>query len=230
MAKRPVFSACKDQVGVKERLIDFKWFSGFAVSQKQKSIESLHAEARVFGYRNLLEISSKSLSEVGVALSAFNLLITTKRFNRSFSVESAFQGSKVFERGGPYTDLFFVDSLTAKRDIRIKDSGNLVKFYFFGSEFPNKPRTFFYDWLYINALKQNRELCDQIEEFDGFTDIEFNPEKSINCQAHSVALYLSLKHNGCLEQALSSPEDFLSLTEKHYDQQSRNVTIQKHMF
>ncbi|TON36462.1 hypothetical protein CGH58_23515, partial [Vibrio parahaemolyticus] len=64
----------------------------------------------------------------------------------------------------------------------------------------------------------------------GFTDIEFNPEKSINCQAHAVALYRSLVHNGVLQQALSSPSEFLALTSEHYERQKRNVTIQKHMF
>ncbi|TOQ17962.1 DarT1-associated NADAR antitoxin family protein, partial [Vibrio parahaemolyticus] len=82
----------------------------------QKSIQSLHQEAKVYGYNDLLEISSKSEVELGVSLSAFNLKITTKKHQRSFSVESAFQGSKVFERGGPYTDLFLADSLSAKRD------------------------------------------------------------------------------------------------------------------
>lgn len=230
MAKRPVFAPYRDKVGVEEKLIDFKWYSGFAVSQKQKSIQSLHKEAQVFGYHDLLEISSKSEDELGVSMSAFNLTITTKKHNRSFSVESAFQGSKVFERGGPYTDLFMVDSLTAKRDIRIKESGNLISFSFFNQSFPNEPRTFFYDWLYINALVQNTDICNSIRDYDGFTDIEFNPEKSINCQAHAVALYRSLVHNGVLQQALSSPSEFLALTSEHYERQKRNVTIQKHMF
>lgn len=230
MAKRPVFAPYRDKVGVEEKLIDFKWYSGFAVSQKQKSIQSLHTEAQVFGYHDLLEISSKSEDELGVSMSAFNLTITTKKHNRSFSVESAFQGSKVFERGGPYTDLFWVDSLTAKRDIRIKESGNLTSFKFFNQSFPNEPRTFFYDWLYINALVQNTDICNSIRDYDGFTDIEFNPEKSINCQAHAVALYRSLVHNGVLQQALNSPSEFLALTSEHYERQKRNVTIQKHMF
>ncbi|ELX4199286.1 hypothetical protein ACOIWI_003404 [Vibrio vulnificus] len=230
MAKRPVFAPYRDKVGVEEKLIDFKWYSGFAVSQKQKSIQSLHKEAQVFGYHDLLEISSKSEDELGVSMSAFNLTITTKKHNRSFSVESAFQGSKVFEKGGPYTDLFMVDSLTAKRDIRIKESGNLISFKFFNQSFPNEPRTFFYDWLYINALVQNTDICNSIRDYDGFTDIEFNPEKSINCQAHAVALYRSLVHNGVLQQALSSPSEFLALTSEHYERQKRNVTIQKHMF
>ncbi|ENX4858844.1 TPA: hypothetical protein I7295_23805 [Vibrio parahaemolyticus] len=230
MAKRPVFSPCRAYVGVEEKLIEFKWHSGFAVSQKQQSIQSLHQEAQVFGYSDLLEISSKSEQDIGVALSAFNLKITTKKHKRSFSVESAFQGSKVFENGGPYTDLFMQDSLTAKRDIRIKSSGNVVGFKFFGKTFPNEPRTYFYDWLYINALVQNEDLCSSINDFGGFTDIEFNPEKSINCQAHSVALYESLKYNNVLQRAMKSPEDFLELTREHYRHQKRNVTVQNRMF
>ncbi|ELJ8516675.1 TPA: hypothetical protein ACGFXZ_003946 [Vibrio cholerae] len=230
MAKRPVFSPYRNKIGVEERLIEFKWYSGFAVSQKQKSIQSLHQEAKSFGYQDLLEISSKSEDELGVSMSAFNLTITTKKYNRSFSVESAFQGSKVFEKGGPYADLFMVESLIAKRDIRLKESGNLVGFKFFNQSFPNEPRTFFYDWLYINALVQNVDICASIRDYDGFTDIEFNPEKSINCQAHAVALYRSFVHNDVLQEALSSPEKFLKLTSEHYDQQKRNVTIQKKMF
>ncbi|QYJ71024.1 hypothetical protein K0H59_18705 [Shewanella sp. FJAT-51649] len=230
MAKRPVFIALHDRVGVRESLIDFKWHSGFAVSQKQKSIQSLHREAMHHGYENLLEISSKSECDLGVALSAFNLKITTKKHKRTFTVESAFQGSKVFERGGPYVELFLQDSLSAKRDIRLKESGNLVKFQFFGIDYPNEPRTFFYDWLYINALVQNSVLSEQVRSFDGFTDIEFNPEKSINCQAHSVALYQSLVANGVLEEALKSPKDFLKLTREHYANQARTVTVQDKMF
>ncbi|TCV17901.1 hypothetical protein EDB13_101725 [Vibrio crassostreae] len=230
MAKRPVFVPLRHRVGIEEKSVEFKWYSGFSVSQKQKSIQSLHNEAKVFGYDNLLEISSKSECDLGVALSAFNLLITTKKYKKTFSVECAFQGSKVFEKGGPFTDLFGVDSLSAKRDIRLKESGNLLKFKFFGQDFPNEPRTFFYDWIYINALMQNLSLNVRLDDFDGFTDIEFNPERSINCQAHAVALFLSLKSNGVLQQALESPQNFLSITREHYDMQSRNVTIQKHMF
>lgn len=230
MAKRPIFSPCHNSVGVKEELVEFKWHSGFALSQKQKSIQSFHQEAKVLGYNHLLEISTKSEQDTGVALSAFNLKITTKKYKRSFSVESAFQGSKVFDNGGPYTDLFLKNSMSAKRDIRIKSSGNIIGFKFYGKDFPSEPETFFYDWIYINALVQNEDLCALVSDFDGFTDIEFNPKKSINCQAHAVALYKSLKHSSVLTKALSSPEDFLKLTEEHYNHQSRHVVVQKKMF
>ena len=103
-------------------------------------------------------------------------MITTKEKKRSFSVETAFQSSKVFEKGGPYIDLLEKTSRQAK-----KESGNLIKFRFFNSEFSLKPRTYFYDWLYLNAIHQNEVLSDQVISYRGFTDIEFNPKKSINC-------------------------------------------------
>lgn len=230
MAKRPVFSPKLDVVGVSERLIDFHWFSGFSVTQKKKSIESLHQAAKEYGYSDLLEISSKSEEAVGVALSAFNLLITTKKHKKTFSVECAFQSSKVFENGGPYVDLLLTDSLSAKKDTRLQCSGNLIGFNFFNKQFPIEPRTFFYDWVYINALIKNETLESQLTEYSAFTDIEFNPEKSINCQAHSVALYLSLKYNKVLSKAMKSPENFMDITKIHYENQSRNINIQQKMF
>jgi hypothetical protein len=51
----------------------------------------------------------------------------------------------------------------------------------------------FYDWLYLSALYEHREgLRNHIFHYAGFTDIEFNPERSINCQARSCVLLVSL--------------------------------------
>ena len=57
------------------------------------------------------------------------------------------------------------------------------------SAFRLEPRTFFYDWLYVSALAGRPELVNELEHRAAFTDIEFNPKRSINCQAHSVALF-----------------------------------------
>ena len=227
MATRPIFIPNLKLVGVLERPIDFKWHPGMAVSQKKKSIAELHKAAQSLGINNVLEISSKSEIELGVSLSAFNLLITTKKYGKTFSVETAFQGSKVFERGGPFIDLLGLDSKAAKKDMRLKGSGNLVSFSFLNKEFPLVPRTYFYDWIYVNALVQNDSYLDSIQQYDGYSDIEFNPKKSINCQAHSVALYRSLQDNGKLDVALESPESFLDICSSHYRNQSRNIGVQK---
>ncbi|WP_447030160.1 DarT1-associated NADAR antitoxin family protein [Vibrio parahaemolyticus] len=227
MAIRPIFVPRTDgSIGVIEKAIDFKWHPGMAKIQKQKSISELHNSAKLLGINNILEISSKSQDELGILLSAFNLSFVTKKHNNKITVESAFQGSKVFKRGGPYKDLYLADSKTSKKDIRIKESGQLVGFSFFNQEFPLIPRTYFYDWLYIKALVSNPKLVELLYKFDGFSDIEFNPKKSINCQAHAAALCVSLNSAGVLEEALSSPDMFLRITKQHYENQTRAIQVQ----
>lgn len=217
MATRPIFLPKKrGNLGVTRKPIDFKWFPGMSVSQKQKSIRSLHEASRSFDLNSLLEISSKSENELGKKLSAFNLFITTKTSGLRFSVECAFQGSKVFEFGGPFTDLLDLTSREAKKDPRLRESGSLKQFKFCRDTFPLKPRTYFYDWIYINALQQNIGLAEHLTEFDAFTDIEFNPEKSINCQAFSAALYVSMYENQLLGEALKSSQSFLEIMKNEY--------------
>jgi hypothetical protein len=212
MAKRPIFVPLHDgKRYVLERYVDFHWHAGFAKSQKQKSIRALHEMAlREYGVQHPLEISSKSEDPLGVALSSFNLSFTTK-LGRKLTVEAAFQGSKVFEHGGPFVDIFEKSPVEAKRDERLRSSGALTKFSFFGADWALEPKTAFYDWLYINALLKNPELVEQLTDRDGFTDIEFNPERSINCQARSAALFCALYHTEKLDFALESRENFLSL-------------------
>jgi len=211
MASRPVFVPDKSRPPfVKEVFIEFKWYPGFAKSQAQKSIDSLHAAARSRGIEPLLEISSKSSQPLGVKLSAFNLMLKTKE-HQLISVECAFQGSKVFERGGPYTDLYMVSSREAKQDLRLPHSGDLIGFNFLGEDFPTTPRTAFYDWLYLNALYQNETLSKELLCYNGFTDIAFNPQKSFNCQARSAALFVALSWMGELEKIIEDKSYYLDL-------------------
>lgn len=208
MAIRPVFIVSFDKLFFKKEDIQFKYFNGFSVKQKQKSIDSLHNEyLKKFNEHKILEISSKSDNELGVKLSAFNLKIRTNK-GKEISVESAFQASKVFERGGPYTDLLYADSRISKKDLRIRNSGSIVGFRFDGRNFEIEPKTFFYNWLYVNTLNLNKELGDRLIEFDAFTDIEFNPKKSLNCQAEAAAIYVSLRKQNLLDEALKDKESF----------------------
>lgn len=46
MATRPIFIPKANTIGVTEKMLEFQWHSGFAVSQKQKSVEELHMVAR----------------------------------------------------------------------------------------------------------------------------------------------------------------------------------------
>lgn len=198
MGSRPVFMPVlnPNHIGslVSCKNYNFVWQAGLSLTQKQKNIINLHdAVRRDSHYQNarILEISSKSKDLLGVRLSAFNLTIKYKGYARS--VESVFQSSKVFRDGGPYTDLLLKASVEAKRDLRLKNSGPLIKFMYDGQEWEIEPKTMFYDWLYIQALLENPYFADQLLQYDAFTDIEFNPQKSINCQAHAAALYVALK-------------------------------------
>lgn len=213
MAVRPIYIPTFDgRRLVITKHVDFKWFPGMAVTQKQKSIESLHEAAlKLPGITAVLEVSSKSKDELGIALSAFNLMITTVKHNLTFSVEQAFQSSKVFESGGPFIDLLQKTSREAKKDPRLKTSGRLKRFRFCGVDWGLEPQTAFYDWLYMSALKKQKECAEKIAKYTAFSDIEFNPERSINCQAYSVALYVSLVNRGLLDYALSSQSAFLDV-------------------
>jgi len=198
-------------------------------SQSQKSIRSLHSEAKSgLGLDNILEISSKSEQEIGVNLSAFNLMITTVKRKKEFSLECAFQASKVFENGGPFLDLLDARSIDAKRDPRLQSHGRLVGFRFYGVDWDLTPRTAFYDWLYLNALHKNPELARKVMEFSAFTDIAFNPAKSINCQAYSAALYASLSLRGLLSDELLRDKDlYLKLVSSGDVSNSREDTEQQ---
>ncbi|MEI7841304.1 MAG: hypothetical protein WCJ11_12470 [Methylococcaceae bacterium] len=213
MANRPVYVPFPTGKSfVVTYATEFEWFAGMSKSQKQKSIDSLHKVALTRkNITNPLEISSKSLNPLGVQLSAFNLMIENKDKRISFSVENAFQAGKVFANGGPYLDLLHTTSREAKSDLRLKNSGRLIKFVSNGNDWPLEPMTVFYDWIYINALCRQKHLAEQLLSFDAFTDIEFNPLKSINCQAYSAALYVSLVNRNLLEEALSTPDSFIKM-------------------
>jgi hypothetical protein len=215
MAERPIFIPAPDTLGlVKELSCSFVWSPGFAPVQKKKNIKALHEAAAAAGYSPLLEISTKSEKKLGRHLSAFHLKVHTCQFG-DIPLECAFQGSKVFEHGGPYTDLYSVDMKGAKQDPRLHSSGRIVAFQFENVSFPLEPKTAFYDWLYINAIFPHREWLARLCRYGGFTDIEFNPERSINCQARSCALFVSLLAKDLLEDAVESPEAFIELLTRY---------------
>ncbi len=213
MANRPYFIA--DNTNNKfyiEKNCDFQFFTGFAITQKQKSIESLHSEIhKIEKNNNILEVSRKSKNQLGIQLSAFNLIFNNKIANTLKPVENVFQSSKVFENGGPYRDLLNCTPKEAKQDERLKNSGKLIYFELNNEKWDLVPRTMFYDYLYISALMQNKKLSEEITKYDIFTDIEFNPQKSLNCQARSVAIFVSLQRRNLLEGYLNDKELFKSI-------------------
>ena len=85
----------------------------------------------------------------------------------------------------------------------------------------------FYTWLYLNALIQNQSLADELLDFDAFTDIEFNPKKSINCQAASAAIFKSLVSKSLIEYSMKSAENFIEVLNSYY---SNDTLIQDTLF
>ena len=58
------------------------------------------------------------------------------------------------------------------------------------------------------GLHQNPKLAKEILNFNAFSDIEFNPKKSYNCQAFTAALYISASLRGILLKDIQSPRKF----------------------
>jgi len=211
MADRPIFIPRPNGFCLAEEIsISFIWNKGMAPIQKRKNVVALHQAASVRGFSPLLEVSTKSENRLGQRLSAFNLKVEIDS-NTSIPLECAYQGSKVFEQGGPFTDLYFFESRDAKRDSRLQTSGNLIGFSFQDIDFPIFPKTAFYDWLYIRAIFPHREYLNRLHSYAGFTDIEFNPEKSLNCQARSCATFVALDKNGLLSESMESLQAFIDI-------------------
>lgn len=204
-------------------MIQFDWFSGFSRAQKRRSVQSLHRAAEDMGRGPVLEVSSKGLKQIGKSLSAFNLTFKPQGLHTITTVEAAFQGSKVFANGGPFADLLQASPLDAKQDIRLRKAGALVGFRFLGIDFPIEPPTAFYDWLYINALRQQTEFAPTLDSYQAFTDIEFNPKRSVNCQAHSVALLVSMMRIGLDPQVSGDPVEFKRILSAYYASDSYTI-------
>ena len=203
MATRPAW-ALKDSRVIKCNF-DFTWNGGFAVSQKQKNIKALHEAIDKQFHEQALEISTKSLDDLGKRMSAFTLKLD------GVLLECVFQSGKVFSNGGPYKDLLEVSPKEAKGDERLKTSGNLTAFEYNDVRWPLEPKTAFYDYLYVKAALaefSDKELRS-LDAYTWFTDIEFNPNKSINSQARSVAILKAVLKDSA-QQTLSSPELWIS--------------------
>ena len=210
MAQRLYFIATPySDTFFKEKCSEFTFYSGFALSQKHKSMKSFHDSIKeIDGNLEILEISTKSFNPEGAAVSASNLKFYDEALDREIPLENIFKSSKVFENGGPFRDLLDVSPKDAEMDKRLTKSGVLKHFDYNDTIWELQPETMFYDWIYIKALARNKELAEEILSYDAFTDIEFNHQKSINCQARAAAIFVSLSKMGFLEEFLNDKEKF----------------------
>lgn len=210
MATRPVFIPLeKGSTLVLERNFDFPWAPGFAEVQKKKNVHALHVAAKREGLNDVLEISTKSDLEVGRRLSAFSLKLNIDGVK--YPLESVYQSAKVFRNSGPFPAVIQMQPRDAKRFIREGAKGDLVEFNLFDKKFPIIPKNAFYDWLYIRSLVDHSDWIRDKVDFSGFTDIEFNPQKQVNCQARAFAEFLSLQRRSLLDRAANDFDFFASL-------------------
>jgi hypothetical protein len=214
-ATRPFFAvkrAEKTGCVYYEEEIEFAWHKGMSWQVRQRSSMALAQEIEnkyPHTAGRILEVSTKSTNyDIGMALSAKNLLYVDPKTQRAYPVENWFQSSKQFicegRTYGPYEELLNIGSLMAKRFVNSRlDSktaeqyrGNTLferiqgeiryaemsSFVFLGKRYGLEPKSAFYDFLYSKALnqEQNYDLARAIGEYMVFTDIEFNPKKNGN--------------------------------------------------
>lgn len=207
MATRSVF-VCKDCYPFFEEIsVDFDWFPGFALSQKRKSQISLHRNfLNAYPFEKVLEISSASLYALGASLSAMHLY---KRTSKGItSVESAFQSSRIYGKGeneiGPFPEYLFLPGRECKKIVKDRSQGMIsYRYYFDGMEFYAPPHfiSLFYNYLYLNALceEENKTVASSLldQHHTAFTDLA---TLSLNCQARSAAIFVSLVRNGLINE------------------------------
>lgn len=168
MAKRPIYVSTDsiDNPYI-ETDIEFNWIPGNTYNQKCKRRDSLINEIKKYFDINMhLEISTKSNNNLGKNLSALNLKLNNNGL--ILPVEKFYQDGKIYD-------------------------SNEFKGYKLGDLFFDKdPYGLFYDYIYILALYQNKEYHEALKPYYFFTDIEFNPNKSINTQARSASIFKTL--------------------------------------
>ena len=193
-------------------LVGQPWFGGFAVQQKRRCYLAQHlnflADPRYSAYKPL-EISSSGHIPVGVSLSAMNLRKYSARLGQDIVLESAFQASRIYTRAdgtriGPFPEYLTLPGKECKKTVKELSEGlHSYRYEFDGITFPAPAFhiSLFYDWLYLNAMCEdsNAEVRETLLAggYDAFTDIA---TKSLNSQARSCAIFVSLHRLGLLSE------------------------------
>lgn len=216
MVARILYVPTRGEAGklVEEITVEFPWQGWQTPEQKRANVETLHAGAKALGVTPVLEISTKSPQSLGQRLSPFNLRcgVTVNGRMLETSFESLWNGSKVFEKGGPFPELFELapwESLKDPRNSR-RVNGKILGVHLEEKKYPHLAG---YDFLYISAAHPvlTEKDWQTLFNFGGFTEVTLNPDHADTCQAGSVALMVELKRRGLLERVLESFEMFEDL-------------------
>ena len=152
----------------------------------------------------ILDTSYVSDQQDGAKLSSFNLPIQLAS-GETVPLECAYQGSKMIDHAGPYTDLFHADPMKVKADPRL--NGEVTGFRLEGVDYAAASPHAFYNWLFCRALHQNQALAEQLERYDAFCDI-MKPMDAEECEARAAAVYEGLRISDKLTACLDSFDVF----------------------
>lgn len=187
MAVRPIYISTNipENPFIKKD-IEFTWIKGMSYSQKCKRREELHkaiSDTKIYDMDKVLEISTKSDKELGIRLSALNLTIPLTS-GREITVENIYQSSKVFD-----------------------EYNKIKEFKFHNTTFEKDPYSMYYDYLYMLGLYCHKEYLEELDKYDIFTDIEFNPNRQLNTQARAAAIWNTLYRNN-MTDIIESRDEF----------------------
>lgn len=207
MALRPAWYI--EDGKVKKNDYTFQWNPGLAPSQKKKNVKALHESIN----DKTLEVSTKSDSDYGRMFSPFNLKLD------GYPMESVFHGSKKYEHNGPFPELYHKKPLEAKRDKRHEKSGEMIGYEYNGDFFPiEEPKSYFFNYLYYLSILESidEEMLKDLEDYNYFTDIEFNPNKGVSNQARAITIIKALlREYGHLPKL--SKDEFYAFMDKVVD-------------
>ncbi len=175
---------------------------------KQIVSEEVHRRYKdEFSEDLILEISGGSRMRLGNALqgSRLNLTLSSKR---TACVNAILLGSQRFSRGGPYVDLYEKSFYDASLDLRLKTMSRLLDYRFGRTVWPVESGRYFYEWLFLKAIHENKELASQLIQYRAFSNVTMNTRFFPFNEARSAALYVLLHHRNLLKKALSSQNSF----------------------
>ncbi|MDY5557468.1 DUF6977 family protein [Helicobacter sp.] len=241
-AIRPYFKATKEKVIESEVKFEFfSGFAPVQKQKNIISMHKEIFKKEING--QILEVSTKNNSELlGYKLSAFNLRLDDKPLEYVFQESKRFQQNnqdsinyKGFEKycckenDNFYLKFQNLDSINLKKEnpkrivadfLKQNNGLYLSHFQYQGIVFElfgNNPfsKSLFYDFIYFKAIQESLSEKEQMNilGFNIFTDIEFNPQKSINCQARSCALYHYAKLNNKVNFFMESKGNFIKIYE-----------------
>ena len=195
MARRMVFFVKDGKVERKK--IKFKGIPGKSEDVLNNNVKRLHSKLT----QRALEVSRYSQDPLGIKMDRRALYIQPN-YAGGIYLESFYQGSKIFENGGPHRHWVFLSPIDVLDDKRLENSGQIVRYWsLFEHEYWYESEHYF-DYHYIKACVRSLSKYDleELLKYEVFTDIEYNPNKEDITPAIAAALlkllYIKIGYDG----------------------------------